>query len=584
MRSTVTTPGRCFLLLCVALAGCGAAPATPTTEGALATTPQAEREQLLDAMKAELKRSQASLRFKDYKTPYFLAYQLKEVQTDSVTARYGGVISQGPSRVRNLYVEVRVGDYTFDNFANIDNESFRMGDDPSDRRAPLDTRPMALRGALWRLTDEVYKKALSEYLTKKGGAVYATEDKTRTPIFSKLSTPPASYRSPVTALSFDRAKWKKVSQSLSDQIKADASIIDSSVEIGVIKTTRYLTTSEGADIADERTIYSIQISAVTRAPDGMKLEHGRSFYARTPAKLPDAAKLKAEVDAMLGDLKALRAAPVIDPYTGPAILMPEASGVLFHEAVGHRLEGERQQNEEEGRTFKGQLGKKIIPAFLSIVDDPTREAHGPTALNGFYKYDDEGVAGQPAVLVDRGVLKAFLKSRTPIDGSPHSNGHGRAQGHNKPMARMANLIVTASPDKSVPYKQLKEMLIAEVKRQNKPFGLIIRDITGGSTNTSGYGYQAFKGTSRMIYKVDPSTGAETLVRGAELVGTPLTSINKIVAASTETDVFNGYCGAESGYVPVSAVAPALLTTEMELQRSQSGKERPPLLPPPWAGK
>ncbi|MEM1347536.1 MAG: TldD/PmbA family protein, partial [Myxococcota bacterium] len=128
---------------------------------------------------------------------------------------------------------------------------------------------------------------------------------------------------------------------------------------------------------------------------------------------------------------------------------------------------------------------------------------------------------------------------------------------------------------------LKRALMAEAKRQGKPFGLIIKDITGGSTNTSGYGYQAFKGEPILIYMVDPDTGQETLVRGAEIVGTPLVSINKIVAASTETGVFNGYCGAESGYVPVSAVAPALLTTELELQRSQSKTERPPLLAPPW---
>ncbi|MFW6058233.1 MAG: metallopeptidase TldD-related protein, partial [Persicimonas sp.] len=171
--------------------------------------------------------------------------------------------------------------------------------------------------------------------------------------------------------------------------------------------------------------------------------------------------------------------------------------------------------------------------------------------------------------------------RTPIEDSTESNGHGRAQGVNKPMARMGNLIVSADSKRSFPYEELKEKLLAEVKRQDKPFGLIIRDISGGSTNTSGYGYQAFKGGARMVYKVDPDTGEETLVRGVELVGTPLTAINKIVAASKETDVFNGYCGAESGYVPVSAIAPSLLTTEVELQRTQQSKERPPLLTAPW---
>ena len=239
---------------------------------------------------------------------------------------------------------------------------------------------------------------------------------------------------------------------------------------------------------------------------------------------------------MLVELQALAKAPVLNPYTGPAILMPEASGVLFHEAVGHRLEGERQQDEEEGQTFKGRLNKNIIPTFLSVYDDPTLQTHQGTQLNGFYHYDDEGVHGQRVTLVKDGTLKAFLKSRTPVEGSPHSNGHGRSQNIQKPIARMANLMVQASKDKAVPYDTLKQMLIKEVKRQKKPFGLIIKDITGGSTNTSGYGYQAFKGSSRLIYKVDPATGKETLVRGAEMVGTPLVSISKIVAASDETGV------------------------------------------------
>ncbi|MFU8803838.1 MAG: metallopeptidase TldD-related protein, partial [Bradymonadaceae bacterium] len=217
----------------------------------------------------------------------------------------------------------------------------------------------------------------------------------------------------------------------------------------------------------------------------------------------------------------------------------------------------------------------------SVYDDPTLATWEGTQLNGFYRYDDEGILAQRAALIEAGSLKGFLMSRTPIEGVFQSNGHGRAQGVFMPRARMSNLLVQASPEQAVPYDQLKEMLIAEVRRQDKPFGLIIKDITGGSTNTLGYGYQAFKGIPRMIYKVDPETGEETLVRGVELVGTPLSSINKIVAASAETGIFNGYCGAESGYVPVSTVAPALLTTEIELQRSSQNREKRPIMPPPW---
>jgi len=276
---------------------------------------------------------------------------------------------------------------------------------------------------------------------------------------------------------------------------------------------------------------------------------------------------------------ALRNAAVLDPYTGPALLAPKAAGVLFHEAVGHRLEGERQNDDKDGRTFKNQVGKQIIPSFLSIEDDPTRARWGDKSLNGHYQFDDQGVRAQRALLVEDGVLRNFLLSRAPVPGFNRSNGHGRAAAGRDPIARMANLIVRSSRTRPLP--ELKQMLIEEARRQGKPFGLLIRDVTGGNTDTSGYAYQAFKGQPRLVYAVDAKTGEERLVRGVEVVGTPLTSINKIVATGDEQRIFNGYCGAESGFVPVSTVAPAVLVQEIELQRTRKDSGRPPLLPSPW---
>ncbi len=569
----------------VALAACGASPTradkAASSQGAITLevmTPK-QRETIVDAMKSELGRSMEKLRFKDYETPYFIAYQIKDTATESLSGKFGAIVYEQNDRNRYIYTEVRVGDYSFDNYANIDNESYRMQDFSVDVRAPLDDSAESLQGVLWQITDATYKEALSSYLTKKGGAVYATEEKTDAGSFSKEA--PQKYRGKIEQPRLDHAYWRERIETYTGKIKGAPELIDSSMDVSMTHVTRYLVNSEGTDIIDDQVVYSIQISAMVRAEDGMALENGRSFYARTADQLPSDEELDAQVNEILNELEALRKAPVIDPYTGPAIMMPEASGVLFHEAVGHRLEGERQRDEEEGRTFKGQEGKPVIPTFLSVIDDPTQQLWEDRQLNGYYVYDDQGVLAQRAPLIEEGILKGYLKSRTPIEGSPHSNGHGRAQGIYTPMARMANLMVLADEDRSVPYTELKKMLMEETLKQGKPFGLIIKDITGGSTNTSGYGYQAFKGASRMIYKVDPKTGEETLVRGAELVGTPLVSINKIVAASKETGVFNGYCGAESGYVPVSTIAPALLTTEIELQRSQSQKERPPLLPAPW---
>jgi predicted Zn-dependent protease len=313
----------------------------------------------------------------------------------------------------------------------------------------------------------------------------------------------------------------------------------------------------------------------------MLLENSRDFYGSRENELPRASELSTRIDSMVEELLALQKAPVLDPYTGPALLEPEAAGVLFHEAVGHRLEGERQNDDKDGHTFKGQVGKPILPFFLSIIDDPTLRSAGPVSVNGYYRFDDQGVPGQRTTLVEKGVLKNFLMSRAPVQGVPPlSNGHGRSAPGRDPVARMSNLIVESS--KTLPWPKLKEALIAEARRQEKPFGLIIRDVTGGNTDTSGYAYQAFKGQPRLVYKVDAKTGAETLVRGVEIVGTPLLSINKIIVSGDERRVFNGYCGAESGYVPVSTFAPTVLVSEIELQRTRKDTGRPPVLPSPWA--
>jgi predicted Zn-dependent protease len=316
--------------------------------------------------------------------------------------------------------------------------------------------------------------------------------------------------------------------------------------------------------------------------DGTDLSTSETFEATDPAGLPHDELIAAAVERVAKDLEALLVAPEAEPFAGPAIFSGRAAGVFFHEIFGHRVEGHRQKDEEEGQTFTKSVGAKVLPDFLSVVFDPTRKKAGGIELNGTYSFDDEGVAARPVTVVEDGVLKAFLMSRSPIRGFDHSNGHGRRQPGLEVVSRQSNLLVESS--RAVPEARLREMLVEEIKRQNKPYGLYFQDVTGGVTNTARQGAQAFKVIPIMVYRVYPDGRPDELIRGADIVGTPLASFAKILATSDRPQVFNGYCGAESGSVPVSAVSPALLVSEIEIEKKNKSQDRPPLLPFPMEGQ
>lgn len=540
-----------------------------------------ERLATLDAMRGELTRSMERLRLQGYEAPYFASYQVTEVARREVAGRYGAVFEDRDRRDRTLSVDVRVGSYELDSSGP---EELAIvlggGDGPSwlaPRDAPLDGDPSALRNALWLATDERYKEALSSFFKKRSRAVYREEARDRAPSFSR--EPPVRQVDAPLPFAFDKERWKGIVRDVTAAFRAHPDVFDSALRVSAEKQVRWLTSSEGTALLTERTVYAVHLQAVARAQDGQLLENGRDFYASVEAELPSAEALRGAATQVISELEALRRAPAIDPYTGPAILEPEATGVLFHEAVGHRLEGERMEDEQDGQTYRGQVGRQVLPSFLSIVDDPTLDRVDGVSLNGAYAFDDQGVPARRTVLVKDGRLESYLLSRKPVTPFQRSNGHGRAQPGRAPTARMANLVIESR--RRVSAAELKRLLMAEARRQGKPYGLVIRDITGGNTNTLSYGYQAFKGTPRLVYRVDARTGEEQLVRGVELVGTPLTSVNKVIATGDRARVFNGYCGAESGYVPVSTLAPAALVGELELQRVARASGRSPILPAPW---
>jgi predicted Zn-dependent protease len=320
------------------------------------------------------------------------------------------------------------------------------------------------------------------------------------------------------------------------------------------------------------------ISAEGKADDGMDLVTHASFEAASPEGLPEDRTIRAAIDRVARDLTGLLRAPAAEPFVGPAIFSGRAAGVYFHEIFGHRVEGHRQKDINEGQTFTRSVGTKVLPDFLSVVFDPTRRDAAGVDLNGWYAYDDEGVAARPVRVVEDGILRTFLMSRSPVRGFDHSNGHGRRAPGAEVVSRQSNLLVESSHAFSE--QRLREMLVQEIERQHKSYGLYFREVTGGFTNTTRGGVQAFKVLPLVVYRVYPDGRPDELVRGVDIVGTPLASFAKIVATSDRPEVFNGYCGAESGSVPVSAVSPALLVSEIEIEKKAKSQDRPPLLPPP----
>ncbi|MCZ6864423.1 MAG: TldD/PmbA family protein [Candidatus Dadabacteria bacterium] len=529
---------------------------------------------VLQAMEDELMRSQEKLKLEGYETPYFISYQIKDNEYYSIKGKYGAIASSENDRIRRLFVDVRVGNYDFDN--SIKGRSGGGAPFHGASDVPVDNDPDAIRAALWQATDLAYKGALTQYFNKKANNVREIKD-TNSKSFTREKS--HDYYGPELNLTFNPGEWKDKIREISSVYKNYKELTNADIVITAQKETVYFINTEGTSYIRDEVLYSIDAQVTTRAKDGKVISNYRNLYYVSPKQIPSVKEIKAIVNEMVKETLVMRSAEVLSPVSVPALLEPEAAGVVFHEAIGHRLEGERQIDDNEGQTFKEKVGKEIIPTFLSIIDDPSMKNFNGTHLMGYYPFDDQGVPGERVVLIDKGILRNFLLSRTPVNGFERSNGHGRASYGRAPIARMSNTIIESDTEYSK--EKLKELLIEEVKRQNKPFGLLIKRMKGGETNTSSYNFQAYRATPVAIYKVDPKTGEETPVRDVEIVGTPLVSINKIIATGDDYSVFNGFCGAESGYIPVSTVAPSILVSEIELQRKSSKKEKLPLLPPPF---
>ena len=504
--------------------------------------------------------------------PYFLSYAVADSASASMMAEYGAITNSNESHRRVADVQVRIGSATEDNTHGEHRTSAL-----TTMALPLTDDPAALSRSLWFATNRGYAKALDSYTkVKTEQQVRAKEEDASADFSQERAVEKLLPGAP--ALKLDKSAWEERLRGISALFRAYPEVIDNRVSLEASTETDYFVSSEGARVATPSHVARLVIVARTRAADGMDLFRAETFEADAVGNLPGQKEVLEKAAALAVSLKALREAPITEPFNGPAILSGRASAVFFHEVLGHRLEGQRQRGDEEGQTFTKLLGKPILPSFISVADDPTVEKFQGHPLSGHYSFDDEGQPARRVDLIQDGVLKTFLMSRQPIASVSTSNGHGRAETGHMPTGRQGNLIVTSS--KTVSDKELRAMLIEEAKKQNKAYGLYFEDISSGFAVTTRRTPQAFSVIPLVVYRVYVDGRPDELVRGVSIVGTPQAALNRIVATDDKQMIFNGICGAESGSIPVSAVAPAMLVSEIETQKQAQGSARPPIIAPP----
>ncbi len=553
-------------------AACGALAAATFAQQSVAS------DDVLDVMQGELDRSMAALGSEPIPV-YYLSYEVTEERSEVLAASFGAMIARQTSDRRILDVDLRVGSYDLDNTHPL--RQARFGGGRRSSRVQISVSdPDSLRAAIWLETDRNYKNA-TERLTRIKTDVEVTVREEQGHVADFSAEPPEQASESLAAVGLDGGEWERRLKEYSGAFADAPGVYSATASVSVASVTRWYVNSERARIRTVEPRARLFVSSQTKAEDGMELPRFESFFAFSPEGLPGHDEVLAAVRSMVGDLHALRDAPLAEPYTGPAILSGRASGVFFHEILGHRVEGHRQRSEQDAQTFKKMLGDQVLPEEFSVVFDPTVSRAASTDLAGTYRFDNQGVRARRVPVIESGVLKGFLMSRTPIEGFDRSNGHGRKQPGLAPVSRQSNLFVEVSDPAGS--DELKARMIGMLREEGKPYGLYFDDIRGGFTTTRRGTPNAFNVMPVMVYRVYVD-GRQELVRGVDLIGTPLTTFSQVAAASDQIGVFNGICGAESGGVPVSAVAPEILISQVEVQKQQKSQDPIPVLPaPPVAG-
>ena len=536
---------------------------------------------LLQTLKSEADRNLVELK-KQPIPAYYISYRVYDVTAHSISASFGNLMVSNSYTNRLFNAAVRVGSPEMDNTREIKEGNERGYTDSNSSGygvLGLEDNPLAWKTALWQKTDDLYVEATKRYEKVKANVAIKVSSEDKSPDFT-AETPERYVEKPVkfSDAKFDAKTWEEKLKKYSAVFKENKDIISSSVSFSVELSQRYFADTEGSEIFENRLCFFLNVNAAAKADDGMDLPLYKNYFAYDMKDLPTDEQVIADAKRMSETLSKLRTAPVADSYSGPMLMSGQAASVFFHEIFGHRIEGYRLKNESDAQTFKKKVNEIILPEDMSVIFEPQlKKSHG-FSLNGQYIFDDEGVRGKRVEVVKNGKLVEFLMSRSPIEGFPKSNGHGRGQIYYNTVTRQSNTIIESTSPKTD--KELRAMMIEQLKREDKPYGYLMEQVSGGFTMTGRYMPNSFNVTPLVVYRIYTDGRPDELVRGVDLVGTPLAMFSQIAACGTEYDIFNGTCGAASGGVPVASVSPELYVKIVETQKKARSQSQPPILPRP----
>ncbi len=539
---------------------------------------------VFELIKTELDRNFSV--FKEKETPaYYIYLRMEESKTWACNARLGRLQSttEEPYTTRYLSSMVRVGNSALDNTHEI-REAEGGGKMVDVSAIPIDQlNSKLIKNTIWLQLDNLYKDAVQTYDKLKANIAVKVGQEDKSPDFTE-EIAEKYYEAPLNFnLSKDEMKlWEKRLKKYSAIFSQNKDILGGSATFYQIQTRKWFVDTEGREIAQNVNSYHLVLSANIITDDGMDIPLYKTWVIFDSKQLPSEEEIVAAANQLSRNLSELKKAPIAESFSGPAILSPEASGVFFHEIFGHRVEGARMKQEQDAQTFKKKIGEYVLPKHMSVTFDPTIKSYKNMPLHGFYVYDDEGIKSQRVEVVQKGILRDFLMCRTPIEGFLKSNGHGRAQMGARAVSRQSNMLIESSRQQTE--DQLRKMLIKEAKAQKKDYGYYFKEVSGGFTTTGRYMPNAFNVSPLMVYRIYVDGRPDELVRGVDLVGTPLAMFSQIEACGTEYAAFNGTCGAESGRIPVSCVSPSIFVKRIETQKRTKKQSQPPILSKPISNK